>query len=121
MRPVHVCGTHGVRLPALEKALQGEVFAGQAEAQLSKGRHKPVVTAVARYVNRRAPGLSRRLAKVMRAHRARVLETVAARWAEITKTEETWEQRVARLVEELNNLQFGLELSEEMSPAMIEA
>ncbi len=121
-RMVHVCTSHGVGMPALTKAAAAEIFANEAEAQLAKGRRKPVQTGVGRYVMRRAPRLSKAILRVLRAHAQRVAALASRLYGERLMKEDTAKlARIQRIIEELNNEELGVDIEGELSGAMLEA
>ena len=121
-RYVHVCTSHGVGMPALRKAAAVEIFKNQAEAQLQKGRIKPVSTNVARYVSRKAPSIARALRKVLARHRKTTAAKVAKLYAEtLTKDAAGDMARIARIIENLGSDDLGTDLEGELAPAMLAA
>lgn len=121
-RYVHVCTSHGVGMPALRKAAAVEIIANLAEAQLAKGRIKPVTTNVGRYVSRKAPSIARALRKVLAKHRKTIAAKVAKLYAEtLTKDAAGDLARIARILENLNTDDLGTDLEGELAPAMLAA
>jgi hypothetical protein len=120
-RYVHVCTSHGVGMPALHKAAAAEIFARAAEAQLAKGRKKPVTTNVARYVSRKAPGVARALRKVLKAHGKRIAAKAKMLYAEKLQKDAGQVARIASIIEDLNSDDLGLDLEGELAPAMLAA
>lgn len=121
-RPVHVCTSHGVGMPAMRKAAAAEIFAKQADAQFEKGRVKPVATNVSRYVSRKQPGLARALRKILAAHRKRIAAKVKKLYAETLQKDVVGEAaRIASILENLGSDDLGLDLQGELAPAMLAA
>lgn len=120
-RYVHVCTSHGVGMPALRKAAAAEIFASQAEQQLQKGRRKPVSTAVARYVARRAPAVARALRKVLRAHAKTAASEVTKAYAERLQKDFGTDERIRQIIDELNFDDLGTDLEGELSGPMLAA
>lgn len=121
-RYVHVCTSHGVGMPALNKAAAAQIFASAAEAQLAKGRIKPVTTNVARYIARKGPALARTLRKILEAKRKRIAERVRALFVEkLAKDTGATTRVIASLIESLDSEDLGLDLNGELAPAMLAA
>ncbi len=121
-RYVHVCTSQGVCLPGMTKAAAAQILASQADAQLAKGRRKPVTTAVAKYVGRKAPGVARALRKVLAAWAKKVAAKVSKLYAEkLEKDDTTASARVAAIIEELNSLEMATDLQGELAGPMLAA
>ena len=121
-RYVHVCTSHGVGMPALRKAAAVEIIANLADAQLAKGRVKPVTTNVSRYISRKAPSIARALRKVLAKHRKTTAAKVAKLYAEtLTKDAAGDQARIARILENLGSDDLGTDLEGELAPAMLAA
>jgi hypothetical protein len=121
-RYVHVCTSHGVGLPALSKAASSEIFARQAEAQLAKGRIKPVTTNVGKYVARKSPALARALQRILAAKRKAVAAKVRALFVDkLAKDTGHPTRLIASLIENLESEDLGLDLEGELAPAMLAA
>ncbi len=80
MRSVIVKTSCGCAMPGIAAALDREQFEKAAEAQLAKGRKRPVTTKVGRYVLAHAPKLSRKLNKILRKYSKIVSERATDRW-----------------------------------------
>ena len=121
MRYAHVCTSHGVNLPAVSKAAAAEIFAKAAEAQLAKGRRKPVRTNVAKYVTSKAPAVSRALRKVLKAWAKKIAPKAAKLYAEKLQKDTGSDARIRAIIEELNNGSLGEDLAGELEGPMLAA
>ena len=121
MRYAHVCTSHGVNLPAASKAAAAEIFAKQAEAQLAKGRRKPVRTNVAKYVTSKSPGVARALRKVLKAWAKKIAPKVAKLYAEKLQKDTGSTARILSIIEELDNGALGEDLQGELEGPMLAA
>ncbi len=120
-RYAHVCTSHGVAMPAMRKAAAAQHFAGLAEAQFAKGRQRPRTTKVSRYVERRAPAVSRGIAKVLKVHAKRVAGIVRAKAGALLKDATSDRERILRIIEELDLEDLGLDIDGELTTAMLAA
>lgn len=121
-RPVHVCTSCGVGMPALRKAAAAEIFAKQADAQFEKGRVKPVTTNVSRYISRKAPSLARSLRKILATHRKRIAAKAKKLYAATLQKDVAGEAaRIAAILENLGSDDLGLDLQGDLAPAMLAA
>ena len=123
-RYIHVCTSHGVGLPALNKAAAAEIFANAADAQLAKGRRRPVTTNVMRYVSRRAPTVARQVHRILDRHGQRIAARVAALGADrlgLRKDDAELIRRILSILEELNLDDMGVDVNGELVTAMLAA
>ncbi len=110
----HVCD-HRVVI-----GLATEAFEKSCEAQLAKGRIKPVTTRVGKYVERRSPKVARLANAVLRAVAGKVAKQVAALYAKLTKAD-TPEEIVKRILEELDLEGISVDLVDAITPELIAA
>jgi hypothetical protein len=109
-------------MPALEKAAAAQIIAGEQEAQLAKGRRKPVTTNVARYVGAKAPAVSRALAKILAHHAKRVAAIAANLYHQRLQKDDTSDrEQILALIEELNLEDLGVDINGELTTAMAAA
>jgi hypothetical protein len=122
MRYVHVHTSCGGAMPARAKAADDAIAEQGRDAQLAKGRRRPVVTEVGRYVERKAPGLARRLDKVLQRHARRVSAAAAALFERhLAKDDTARTALLQRILEELNLDQVGVDINGELATALLEA
>ena len=121
-RYAHVCTSHGVGMPAMSKVAAAEAFARAADAQLAKGRRKPVQTGVSRYVDGKQAALTKRLHKALRAAASRVAAKASRLYAErLAKDATSFNDTIARIIAELDNEELGVTLAGELEGAMLAA
>jgi len=122
-RYVHVCTSHGVGMPAAHRGAAADAFAKAAEAQLQKGRIKPVSTAVGRYVARKSPALARALRRILQARARRIAARVRTLFVDKVAKSDTGarERIIAQLIESLASDDLGADLEGALAPAMLAA
>ena len=114
-------------MPGLVKLLEREAFEKAAEQQgLQKGRRKPQLTRVAKYVAAKHPKLAKKVKKVLRAQAKRI--AAAAKKLYAKHLEDTTEKLhkdvgpkrdiLAGIIADLNALELGEEVTGELTTAM---
>lgn len=121
MRYAHVCTSCSCILPTLAKSADVESFMQRAEAQLAKGRKKPQRTGVAKYIDSKAPAVTRELRKVLRAAGKATGKKVAKLYAEKLQKDPGTSARIQSIIEELDNEALGEDLSGELEGPMLAA
>ena len=118
------CCNHGatssIALVSAAKAAALELFKHDCNAQLAKGRRAPAITTVGRFVDRRAPRLTRKIIKVFNAHRKKIAAKVSAAYKKkLQKASE--EDLIDRILRDLELEGLSAEIIEEVKPDLIEA
>lgn len=113
-------------MPGLAKLVELEQFERQAEAQgLTKGRRKPAITTVARYVATRAPAVARKLRNLMVAKRAHARATILRHYhpPAVEKADDAAARRrqVQQLLDKLNSDDMGVDLTGALTGPMLAA
>jgi hypothetical protein len=109
-------------MPAIEKAARAEIRESGADAQLAKGRRRPVETKVSRYVDRRAPAVARKLAAILARHGKRVAAEAMTVCAELlAKDDAAFLARIAYIIEELSLDDLGVDIEGELTNSMLAA
>jgi hypothetical protein len=121
MRYIHVCTSHGCGMPAVHKAAAAEIIQREQDAQLAKGRRRPVTTNVGRYVERRAPAVARALRKILRAFGERLAKKAALLYGARLAKDLGIGSRIQQILDELNFDGLGLDLEGELEGAMLAA
>lgn len=106
--------------PSVFKALAAEQTARDEPGRLEKGLKRAQVTSVARYVQRKQPGLARKLRGVLRSFSRALAKRLAARWP-AEKLAKADGPSLEELLELLDAESLGVELTGELEGAMLAA
>ncbi len=121
-RTVHVSTYCGCASPGITSALAQEVFEKAAAGQLAKGRRKPAITRVSRYVSNKSPRLARKLKKALATAKKRISAIVIKAYAEtLAKDDTTQAARIQAIIDALNAGTISEDLVDVLTPEMMDA
>jgi hypothetical protein len=115
MRYAHVSTSCGCAMPGLARAAAQGIALAKAEAQgATPGRRKPQTTGVGKYVEAKAPAVTRKLRKVLRAAGKRIGADLAKQYAAKLQKDDGTAALIDRILESLDVDDLGLDLQGEL-------
>ncbi len=122
MRYTHISTRCGCAMPGLAKAAARGIALAKAEAQgETPGRRKPQQTVLGKYVDSKAPALTRKLRKVLKKHRTAIAEQAAKAYAEVLRKDDGAAALVLEILERLGIDDLGEDIVDELQGAMLAA